>query len=282
MLNSYFLKRCIQHISNKSFYSFLKNGINYLLYILNPNKMSEFPFSHFFKKKRILNKKFIKENLKEFDSVKFDNYFNYRLKTDLIPKNPIIYSFGIGGQIKFELEILRHFEEAKIYCYDPTSTEFIKNFKLSKNIKLIPYGIWVEDKKIPFFLNRPGGVGSATDYFGKLYNTIDHFQCYTLKTLMQMNNDKKVDILKIDIEGAAIEVINQILDVKIFPTQIAAEFEFTENDNLTNEEKIKYAFFKKKLINLINRMKKLNYSCYNNPRMIKPYAAIEIIFTKNS
>ena len=87
---------------------------------------------------------------------------------------------------------------------------------------------------------------------------------------------------KMDIEGAAIEVINQILDTKIFPTQVVAEFEVTENDNLTTEELMKYDVFKNKLISLINRMKKLNYSCYNNPRVIKPYAAIEILFKKNS
>ena len=61
MFNSYFLDRCIQHIKKKGIFSFLKNGINHIIYNLTPTKIGELPFSFYFKKKRLLNKKFIKK-----------------------------------------------------------------------------------------------------------------------------------------------------------------------------------------------------------------------------
>ena len=280
MFNSYFLDRCILHIKKKGIFSFLKNGINHISYNLNPTKIGELPFSFYFKKKRLLNKKFIKKNLLEFDDVRFDNYCNYRLNTSKIIDSPIVYSFGIGGQIKFEEEISRKFENAKILCFDPTAKKFIDNYVGPKNINLFLYGIWVDDKKIKFFHQDKDGGGAITNYFGSTHQIEIYHQCYKLKTLMKMNNHEKIDVLKMDVEGSAIEIMNNILDDKIFPNQIAAEFEFAEYDDISKEQMENYNLFQEKLVKLINRMKNFNYKCYNNPRSTQPYAAIEIIFVK--
>ena len=97
---------------------------------------------------------------------------------------------------------------------------------------------------------------------------------------MKMYNHEKIDVLKMDVEGSAVEVMNNILDDEIYPSQIAAEFEFAEYDDIPKDKMEKYTLFQEKLTKLINRMKNLNYKCYNNPRSTQPYAAIEIIFVK--
>jgi FkbM family methyltransferase len=282
LFNSYLFERCLHHIKNKGILSFIKNGIGRIKYILNPYKIGEFPFSFYFKKKRILNKKFIQKNLLKFDDVKFDNYFNYRLNTSKFINDPVVYGFGIGGQIKFEEEISRKFPNAQILCFDPTAKKFIKDYSGPQNINLYPYGIWVNDEKVKFFLQDDDGSGAIGNYFDSAYQIEKYLQCYKLKTLMQMFNHGKIDILKMDIEGAAIEIMNNILDDEILPTQIAVEFEFAEHDDLSKEDINKYNLFQEKLVKLINRMKNLNYRCYNNPRSTTPYASIEVIFVKNS
>ena len=166
-----------------------------------------FLFLSTLKKKRILNKKFIKKNLLKFDDVKFDNYCNYRLNTAKIIENPIVYSFGIGGQIKFEEEISRKFKNAKIFCFDPTAIKFIDNYSGPKNINLFPYVIWIDDKKIKFFHQEEDGGGAITNYFGSTHQIEIYHQCYKLKTLMKMYNHEKIDVLKMDVEGSAIEVM---------------------------------------------------------------------------
>jgi hypothetical protein len=47
----------------------------------------------------------------------------------------------------------------------------------------------------------------------------------TIKNIMQENNHKKIDLLKIDIEGAEIEVLNKMFDDKIHPRYVLVEFD---------------------------------------------------------
>ena len=99
---------------------------------------------------------------------------------------------------------------------------------------------------------------------------------------MDNNNHHHIDILKMDIEGAAIKVFDNILSDKIYPNQIVTEFEFSEKDDLTKEDELRYKEFEKKLIELINKMKLLNYKCYNMPKFTnEPFHSIEILFVKN-
>ena len=93
-----------------------------------------------------------------------------------------------------------------------------------------------------------------------------------------MNNHSKIDVLKMDIEGAAIDVLNNILDEKIFPTQIAVEFEFSESSEF---DEGKFNTWKNKVINLISKFRLNNYKCYNLPRYShEPYSTTEVLFVK--
>lgn len=284
LFKKYWLKRYFLHIKNKGFLSFLKNGSLFFLSIVNPKKVGSFPFSYYFKKKRRLNKKFCDKNLLNFDDINIERYFNYYLNSKKIPNTPIIYSFGIGGQIKFE-EILAEKFKAKIFCYDPTSKEFIKYYKNNYNINLFPYGIWKKDEKIRFYYleGEKDKGASITNYFETKEDDFgEELQCYTLKTLMNKNQHSYIDILKMDIEGAALEVFENILNDKIYPNQIVTEFEFSEKDDLSPEDELKYKEFEKKLIKLVEKMKLLNYKCYNMPKFTnEPFHSIEVLFVKD-
>ena len=95
-----------------------------------------------------------------------------------------------------------------------------------------------------------------------------------------MNNHYKLDILKIDIEGIAIEVLEDVLNDNIFPNQIVVEFEYSSNDNLSREQITEFVSFELKLLNLLKKMKELNYKAYNMPRLNTPYSSIEVLFVK--
>ena len=89
--------------------------------------------------------------------------------------------------------------------------------------------------------------------------------------------------MKFDVEGVAIEVLTNIIDSEIYPTQIVTEFEFGEEDDLDKDQTKQYKNFEIKLTNLINRMKLIGYKCYNMPRFTHmPYSSIEVLFVKNS
>ena len=85
-----------------------------------------------------------------------------------------------------------------------------------------------------------------------------------------------------DIEGIAIEVIENIIDNNIYPEQIVTEFEFSEKDDLNKDDLVKYNEYSLQLEGLINKMKSLDYKCYEIPRFTNgPYSTIEVLFVRN-
>ena len=244
--------------------------------------IGEFPFKYLFLRRRILIRKFCKEYLLDFDSQNIKTFFNYYLDVSKLNHDSVVYSFGLHTNIHFEEYLIKRFN-CRVFCFDPTpaSVNLMKNLE---NTKIIykPFGIWKEDKKVKFYYPDsalPDSYnGSIVNYTGDVSKG-DYLQCCKLKTLMKVNNHTNIDVLKMDIEGAAIEVLNQILEDSIFPEQIAVEFEVTENDNISKQEFIDLT---ENIIELIKKLESLNYKCYHMPRFSnQPYSSIEVLFVKN-
>jgi len=282
-LNSYWINRIIKKTKSKGIIGLLKSIFNFLNKIFNPKHTGEFPLKHFFLKKRRLIKKFTKKNLNQLDDSNIVTVGNYLIKENIINSNSVIYSFGIGENLGFEKKMSEIYN-CKVYCFDPTSLaiNFMKNEKYDDN-KIIyqPYGIWKDDGKIKFFyqdeknLNKSGG--SITNLFEtSSYNLLD---CFKLATLMKRNEHSYIDIIKLDIEGAGIDVIEDFINDEIFPGQIVVEFEYSENDHVKEND---FASWSNRLKKIINVLKTKNYKCYNLPRYSHlPYSTIEVLFIRN-
>ena len=74
---------------------------------------------------------------------------------------------------------------------------------------------------------------------------------------MSMYNHKHIDLLKLDIEGSEVEVLNKMLDDEIYPTYLCIEFDLKlkNKDNNNSTEK------------LIERLKSNNYKILLNEKM---------------
>ena len=277
---NYIILRLYRTLKNKGIIGLVKSILNYLNSKLNPSIVGEFPFKYLFIKKRRLLKKFAKQHLDDLDDIRIITFGNYLIREDLINLDSVIYSFGVGNSISFEEKISAKFG-CKIYCYDPTSiaTDFMNNYHYDKN-KIIYncYGIWIEDKKVKFFAqnekNQTKRGGSITNLFES--QKYDLLQCYTLGTLMSQNNHSNIDLVKLDIEGAGIDVIDNFVSQNIFPKQIIAEFEYSENEYIDQK---KFSEWENKLMSLINKLKRNHYKCYYLPRYSHiPYSTIEVLF----
>ena len=283
IFNSYWIGRLLKKNREKGILGLLKSLISFIDKVLNPKHTGEFPLKHFFLKKRKLIKKFTKENLDQLDDQKIINVGNYLIKENILNSKSIIYSFGIGENLGFEKKIADTFK-CSVYCFDPTSLakNFMEKEKYNKtSIIFQPYGIWNVDGKIKFFyqdennLNNSGG--SITNLFET--NKYDLLECFKLSTLMKKNNHNKVDVVKLDIEGASIEVIHNFMNENINPNQIVVEFEYSETDEIDESE---FEIWSKRLKEIISLMKTKNYKCYNLPRYSHlPYSTIEILFVKS-
>ena len=282
IFNHYWYSRLKIKFEKQGFFAVVASIFKYLNSTLNPRINGELPFKYLFLKKRRFIKSFCKKNLEILDDNNIITVGNYLVNKKNLNNNSVIYSFGIGENINFEQNITKKFS-CKVFAYDPTS--LAKNYmsKIKYDISTIifkSYGIWKKDGIIKFFFQDESKTSNSGGSITNLFETssYEELQCFTLSTLMQQNGHNAVDLLKLDIEGAAMDVIDNILQDKIFPRQIVVEFEYSETDDI-NEDHFK--IWSQRLKNIINKFKEKKYRCYNLPRFSHmPYSTIEILFIR--
>ena len=84
-----------------------------------------------------------------------------------------------------------------------------------------------------------------------------------LSTLMKKLNHTKIDLLKMDIEGAEFDVIENLINEHIFPNQLLIEFHF-KND----KKKIK------ETMSVIYKLKESGYKIFNISETGNEYSLI--------
>ncbi|MCL6606412.1 MAG: FkbM family methyltransferase [Paenibacillus sp.] len=155
------------------------------------------------------------------------DYGGWCICSENIDEKSIIYSFGIGEDISFDLAMIEKYG-VDIYAFDPTpkSIKWIREQRLPKEFKLFEYGIANFDGIALF--NPPENPDFVS------YSMIDkptsstqraiEAKVYRLETIMNMLGHQHIDILKMDIEGAEYPVIQDMLLCKIKVRQLLVEF----------------------------------------------------------
>lgn len=154
-------------------------------------------------------------------------YGGYFINPLLVNKRSIIYSFGIGLDISFELDLISNFK-CPIYCFDPTprSIAFMKNLN-NKHIYFSPIGLSGLNKSVKFYLpQNPDEYVSGSEQIFSHLNLEDfiNVDMFKLSEIMKKNNHSYIDVLKMDIEGSEYEVIKNICEEKLKINQIVLEF----------------------------------------------------------
>lgn len=210
-------------------------------------------------------------------------HFNYWLdsRCALGPES-VIYSLGIGGDVGFDRAMASTFG-CHVHMYDPTpdSIAAVALMKLKAPgdplwslLHFNPIGAWSKDTTLRFQMPaRGGGNASAVEDMGAGAKWFDA-PCETLQTMMRKNGHTHIDVLKMDIEGAGEAVLESMLDAKIHPTQVVAEFERPRRD----VERV-VRFFGT-MDRLIGRMRDLGYEITNLPRERAKYFSVELLFAK--
>ena len=102
----------------------------------------------------------------------------------------------------------------------------------------------------------------------------DYFEatCVTMETLMKENQHDHISVFKADIEGAALPILKQMIENKIYPDQIVAEFERPTGDT------VKVNHFFDELSTLRTQLSEAGYEEFLLPRKGAKYYSLEMLF----
>ncbi len=148
-------------------------------------------------------------------------YGGWIIPKNLLDSGSIVYCVGCGEDISFDLSLID-----KVGCnilgFDPTprAIQYVKKVTINNTkYHFNEVGLWDKDDVLKFY--APKNSDHVSHSLLNLQRTSKYFEAKVkrLSTIMQEHNHKKIDLLKLDIEGAEYKVINSIiedeLDIKI-------------------------------------------------------------------
>lgn len=165
---------------------------------------------------------------KEIDTAKlYGGDHGWVVDYSKLNSNSVVYSVGVGSNIDFDLALIQELKLA-VYAFDPTprSIEWIGKQSLSKSFKFIPMGLGSNDGEMEFFPPRKESSThfSPIDRYDNLQVETIKAPVKTLKSIAQEFGHQTIDLLKMDIEGAEYDVIDNLEEQEVEINQILIEF----------------------------------------------------------
>jgi FkbM family methyltransferase len=194
---------------------------------------------------------------------------NWTIAKNTLNKNSIVYSFGVGKDISFDISIINKYS-CKIYAFDPIleSKNFILSYKnLPKSFIFYNYGISDCNHFDKIYIpSNPNHISHSKVPTKTNFNKSIIVEFKTLSTIMLSLNHTKIDLLKLDIEGYEYDVIDNLINENIDINQILIEFHHYMYLGL-NLKKTNYA---------IERLKNNGYKLFYISKNRREYSFIKI------
>ena len=154
----------------------------------------------------------------------------WTLNTDLLGDGACVYSLGVGEDIRFDLELIER-KAAVVDAFDPTpnSVRWLAGQRLPEAFRFHPIAIAEHDGSVWFYPRRRRDGSSSRMMYTMLTEPADgqggvEVPARTLAGIARELAHERVDVLKMDIEGAEYEVLRGLLASTLRPTQLLIEF----------------------------------------------------------
>ncbi len=152
---------------------------------------------------------------------------NWDFNPDTLNYESIVYSFGVGEDISFDLALIDRFGIA-VHAFDPTprSIQWVKEQNTTSKFKMYDYGTASFDGEILLYPpENPDYVSHSVVRQGaSTQNQAIKVQVLRLSTIMKKLQHPRIDLLKMNIESAEYDVISDIISSKIDVEQMLVEF----------------------------------------------------------
>jgi FkbM family methyltransferase len=146
---------------------------------------------------------------------------------DLARSSITSYTIGVGEDIDFERR-LASLGEARQWLFDPTPRAVAFMGEPGNGLpraQFLPLGIWERDQKMWF--NAPANDGQVSHSITEASSSDAGFEaeCRSPRSVMTMLGHDRVDLVKMNIEGAEDVVLRSMLDAGIHPRCIICTWE---------------------------------------------------------
>lgn len=156
-----------------------------------------------------------------------NSYGGFFVDVSMINNDSTVVSVGIGEDISFDLGISQLGVE-KIFMFDPTpkSKNFIDKQQLSSQFKFFEMALSTQDGTMDLYLPVNTDYVSGSLIKNPNINLKDtvKVKTVTIASIIKLISATEIDLLKMDIEGAEYDVLENMIFDNIFPTQICVEF----------------------------------------------------------
>jgi FkbM family methyltransferase len=144
---------------------------------------------------------------------------------DGLDRGAIVYSAGVGTDITFDRSLIEKYGLA-VHAFDPTpaSIEFLRAQSLPAGYAWQPVGLAGRDGHATFYApSNPDHVSHSMVAPGVSGRSID-VSVRRLATIMRELGHTRIDVLKLDIEGAEYDVLDDVVASRLAIGQILVEF----------------------------------------------------------
>lgn len=194
-----------------------------------------------------------------------DSYGGFYVELSKLNDKSIVYSFGVGTDISFDIDLI-NFKKMMVYGFDPTPKSI--NWISKKNIEnftFFSYGIGNKDETAKMYLPKNKNYVSGSILKNKnLSRNYIKIKLKTLDSIMRYLDHKHINLLKLDIEGAEFNVLEDILEKNISIDQIIVEFHDRFFKNGRENRK-----------NIMEKLQKKGYSLFAVSKSFEEYSFIK-------
>lgn len=140
------------------------------------------------------------------------SYGNYVISDRGLGPDSVVYSLGIGQNESFDVAVHEHFG-CTVFQYDPDPA-------VKGRYRFSRMAVCGQDGELELYKNDNASASVLPMYDQNRYRV----RCSRLSSLMRQNGHQRIDLLKVDVEGAEYPIIEEITSRNLDVRQLAVEF----------------------------------------------------------
>lgn len=154
----------------------------------------------------------------------------WRYHPDALDRDSVVYSLGIGKDTDFDQALMRRFG-LQVHAFDPTpsTAEWLLEHPQGPAFHFHPWAVTATDGTLTLYPRlRKDGSKSSVMYTmvadgGAQADAIE-VPAFSLASIAATLGHDRLDLLKMDIEGAEYDVLDTLPDLAVQPRQLLVEF----------------------------------------------------------